>query len=120
MYSVREGGMNEYMPYIVSIICSFISGLTSIIVCFVQINRNKKETEEKLAAEKDKIQLDYEYKIKLLREEYALKAGTQMVSDVLNKTVSSVYDSPAVKNTINRKAQQAMLNDNKRKTRKKK
>ena len=64
------------------------------------------------AAEKEKIQLDYEYKIKLLREEYALKAGTQMVTDVLNKTVSSVYDTPAVKNTINKKAQQAILNRN--------
>lgn len=111
--------MKEYMPYIVSVICSFISGLTSIIVCFVQINRNKKETEEKFAAEKRKIQLDYEYKIKLLREEYALKAGTQMVTDVINMTVSSVYDAPAVKNTINRKAQQAMMNDNKRKNKKK-
>lgn len=105
--------MKDYLPYIVSIICSVISGLTSIIICFVQINRSKKETEEKLAAEKEKIQLDYEYKIKLLREEYALKAGTQMVTDVLNKTVSSVYDTPAVKNTINKKAQQAILNRNK-------
>lgn len=102
--------MKDYLPYIVSIICSVISGLTSIIICFVQISRSKKETEETLAAEKEKIQLDYEYKIKLLREEYALKAGTQMVTDVLNKTVSSVYDTPAVKNTINKNAQQAILN----------
>jgi hypothetical protein len=42
-----------------------------------------------------------------------------MVTDVINMTVSSVYDAPAVKNTINRKAQQAMMNDNKRKNKKK-
>ena len=50
--------MKDYLPYIVSIICSVISGLTSIIICFVQISRSKKETEEKLAAEKEKIESD--------------------------------------------------------------
>lgn len=111
--------MKEYLPYIVSVICSLISGLTSIVVCIVQINRNQKETEQKLVTEKEKIQLDFENKIKLLREEYALKAGTQMFTDVINMTVSSVYDTPAVKNTINRKAQQAMMNDSKRKNKRK-
>lgn len=67
---------------------------------------------EKITAEREAIQQDYENKIKLLREEYALKAGTQMITDVVNKTVSSVYDAPAVKNAINRKAHEAMTNKN--------
>ena len=42
-----------------------------------------------------------------------------MFTDVINMTVSSVYDTPAVKNTINRKAQQAMMNDSMRKNKRK-
>ena len=106
--------MTDYMPYIVSVVSSLVACVTSIVVCLIQINRSKKETSEKIVAEKEAIQMDYEYKIKLLREEYALKAGTQMITDVLNKTVTSVYDAPAVKNAINKKAQQAMMKNNNR------
>lgn len=101
------------MPYIVSIVSSLVACITSIIVCLIQIERSKKETAEKIIAEKEAIQLDYENRIKLLQEEYALKAGTQMITDVLNKTVSSVYDAPAIKNAINKQAQQAMMDRNK-------
>ncbi len=76
----------------------------------MQISRGQKETKELIIAEKEKIQLDYDNKIKLLREEYALKTSSQLVSDILGKTVDSVYGAPAVKNEINKQAQQTIIN----------
>lgn len=106
--------MSEYMPYIVSIIGSVIACLTSIIVCIIQLNRSKKETAERIKAEKEAIQLECDSKIRLLQEEYALKTGSQIMTDFVSKTVDSVYESPAVKNSINKQAQNALLQKNKR------
>lgn len=108
--------MSDYLPYIVSVVCAVIAAVTSVIVSLIQIKQSKKDTRELLEAEKEKLKADYDNKIKLLREEYALKAGAQIITDVVNQTVASVYDTPAVKNELNKQAQRAMKTNNRPKS----
>ena len=123
--------MKEALPYIISIVTALISMIVSIYVC----NRNCKNEINKLKLQnekkKKKIQKQHEneletmkrqhqqemekleqmqtHEIEKQREEVTLKAVTNIAENFTESVTSSFLDTPAVKNEINKQANNAFV-----------
>lgn len=123
--------MKEALPYIISILTALISMFVSIYVC----NRNCKneinklklqnkqdiqkiEKQHKNELETMKLQHQQEmeklsqmqtHEIEKQREEVTLKAVTNMAESITESVTSSILDTPAVKNEINKQANNAFV-----------
>ena len=96
--------MEEYLPYIVSIITALLSFFGSLLISKksnkAEITKMKLEHEQIMERNKQ----EAEAKIAQIEKEYALKMGTQMMTDFADKTLDAVYSSDAVKSEINKQA----------------
>lgn len=123
--------MKEIMPYIVSLVTATISVFVSIYVC--NKNCNNEIRKLKLQNEQDihKIQKQHENDLETMtlqhqqemekleqiqthemekqREEAALKAVTGIAETFTENLTNSVLDAPAVKNEINKQANNAFV-----------
>ena len=101
--------MKDFLPYIVSVITALLSFFGALLVN----RKNSKAEIEKMKLEHKQImernKQEQDARIAQLEKEYELKMGTQMVASFTDKTVEAVYSSPAVKNEINKKANQAFV-----------
>ena len=72
--------MNAYLPYIVSVLCALIAGVTSYVIARKQskadIQKLEKQYEldlekerEKFAMEKEKMELEHKYQLELKEKE---------------------------------------------------
>ena len=96
--------MKEYLPYIVSVITALLSFFGSLWVN----RRNNKADIEKMKIEHEQImernKQEQDAKIAQLEKEYALKMGTQMITNFTDKTIDAMYSSNAVKEELNKQA----------------
>lgn len=86
--------MEKYLPYIVTVVCSIISGLTSYIA---SRSKAKAETErlikkyeldvekerEKFKMEKEKMEIEHRYQLELKDKEIESAVGNSMFSDIM-------------------------------------
>ncbi len=96
--------MKEYLPYIVTLICSALSFIASIWVCKKNNKVELEKAEQCHKNELEKMKQEFENKMALIEKEYALKAGTQIVTDFADKTMEAIYSSSTVKEEINKQA----------------
>ena len=110
--------MKDYLPYIVSIIAATLSFVGSLIIC----RKNSKADIEKMKLEHIQIlernKQEQDARIAQLEKEYALKAGTQMVTSFADKTLDAVYSTPAVREELNKRAFQSISHKKGRRKRK--
>ncbi len=96
--------VKDYLPYIVSCVTAGLSFLGSLMIN----RRSNKQEIEKLKMEHENIMArnkqEQDAKIAALEKEYALKAGTQIVTDFAGKTIDAVFSSEAVKQEINKQS----------------
>lgn len=94
--------MESYLPYIASVLCSIISGITSYFIARKQSKTDIKKLEEqykleiekereKFNMEKEKMELEFRLKLDLEQKEAENKLG----SDVINSVISEYLKSPA-------------------------
>lgn len=92
--------MNEYFPYIVSVVCALIAGLTSYAVARKQtkadIQRLEKQYEldlekerEKFAMEKEKMELEHQHQLVLKQKEMENQLGTDVISTMMKEYMRS-------------------------------
>lgn len=101
--------MGIYFPYIVSVPCALISGVTSYMVARKQtktdIQRLEKQYEldlekerEKFAMEKEKMKLEHKHQLELKQKEMENQLGTDMLSTVLKEYMRSPAGQAQMKN----------------------
>lgn len=112
------------MPYITSVLCALISGFVSYLVSRKQtkteINKLEKQHQldiekerEKHAMELEKIEMQHKYEMEMKDKEMANQIG----GNAINSIISSVMDTPEVKQEI---AKSVKSSNNKTTKRKKK
>ena len=85
--------MDKYLPYIVTIICTLISGFASYLASCRQtkseLNKLIKQHEldiekqrEKFEMEKEKMELEHKYQMQLKQQDMENKLGTDLVTAV--------------------------------------
>lgn len=90
--------MKDYMPYIVSVLCAVISGITSYLVTRKQTKEDMKKLEkqyeldldkekERFAMEKEKMEIEHQHQIELLQKENENKLGENLINSVVNEAV---------------------------------
>ena len=94
--------MNTYLPYIVSVLCSLITGFASYAVARKQTKADMQKLEkqykldpdkerEKFAMEKERMELEHKHQLELMEKEMESRLGTNILS-----TITSAYlHSPA-------------------------
>lgn len=92
--------MSEYLPYIVSVVCALISGITSYLVARKQtkadIQKLEKQYEldldkerEKFAMEKELMELEHKHSLELKQKEMENQMGTDIVSNFTKEYLRS-------------------------------
>lgn len=104
--------MQDYLPYIVSVVCALIAGFTSYAVSRKQakadLTKIEKQHEldmdkqrELFEMEKEKIQLQHSYQIELVQKEAESSASTEMAKTLL----SEFLKNPEIQRQISQGAQ---------------
>ncbi len=99
--------MNEYLPYIISVICATIAGFASYAVARKQakadIQRLEKQNEldiekerEKFAMEKEKMEIEHHHQLELLQKEYENTLGASVTSTLITEAMKN----PVVKQQL--------------------
>lgn len=99
--------MNEYLPYIISVICATIAGFASYAVARKQakadIQRLEKQHEldiekerEKFAMEKEKMEIEHHHQLELLQKEYENTLGASVTSTLITEAMKN----PVVKQQL--------------------
>lgn len=99
--------MENYLPYIVSVVCALISGFTSYAVARKQskedIKKIEKTYELDLEKEKeihrleiDKLELEHKHQLELQQKQFENQLG----GDVINTVISETMKMPEVKKQI--------------------
>lgn len=102
--------MTNYLPYIVSIICSLISGLITYGVARKQIraeiHKIEKQHEldleaekQKFEMEKEKMELEHKHQLELLQAQMGNQVGTEMLKQYLKSPAGQAQ----MKNAANSK-----------------
>ena len=110
--------METYLPYIVSVICAAIAGITSYAVARKQtkadIQKLEKQYEldiekerEKFAMEKEKMEIEHRHQLELLQKESENTLG----ASVTNTLISEAMKMPEVRQQFS----QGLRNGSKRK-----
>ena len=90
--------MKEYLPYIVTVLCSVISGLASYIAARrqaklemqklqKQYELNLKAEREKFEMEKEKMELDHKYQLELKQKEIENQFGADFLTTVFTEVM---------------------------------
>ena len=106
--------MEIYMPYIVSIVCAVIAGLTSYFVARKQskadFQRLEKQYEldiekerEKFAMEKEKMELEYKYQLELKQKEIENQLGSDLISTMAKEYIRSPAGKAQMRNNGGKK-----------------
>lgn len=93
--------MEKYLPYIVSVLCSFISGFATYFVARrqakhdllkieKQYNLDIEKERERFAMEKEKMDIEHKHQMELLQTQI----GNQMGSDLLSTITKAYMHSP--------------------------
>lgn len=101
--------MEVYLPYIVSILCALIAGVTSYAVARKQtradIQKLEKQYEldldkerEKFAMEKEKMELEHKHQMELKQKEMENQLGTDVISTMLKEYMRSPAGQAQIKN----------------------
>jgi hypothetical protein len=96
--------MEAYMPYVVSIVCALISGITSYSIARKQAKSDLKQLEkkyeldieqerEKHRLEIEKLEMEHKYNLELQQKQFE----NQMGGDVMNMLFSEVVKMPEVR-----------------------
>ena len=99
--------MEDYLPYIVSVVCVLISGFTSYAVARRQSKEDVKKLEktyeldlenekEKHKLEIDKLELEHKHQLELQQKQFENQLG----SDMMNTLISEAMKMPEVKKQI--------------------
>lgn len=86
--------MQEYMPYIVSIVCAIISGVSSVVIVRKQtkndINKIMKQHEVDLMAlerkhqmEIEKLNIEHSHQLELQAKEFEAKLGSSIITEAM-------------------------------------
>ena len=84
--------MENYLPYIVSVVCALISGFASYAVA----RKQSREEKEKHKMEIDKLQLEHKNQLELQQKQFENQLG----SDMMNTLISEAMKMPEVKRQI--------------------
>ena len=99
--------MENYLPYIVSVVCALISGFTSYAVARRQSKEDIRKLEktyeldlenekEKHKLEIDKLELEHKHQLELQQKQFENQLG----SDMMNTLISEAMKMPEVKKLI--------------------
>lgn len=86
--------ISENMPYIVSVICACIAGVTSYICSCRKARADIKQIEkkyeldienerERFAMEKEKMEIEHKHQLELQQKEFEAKLGADLISEVM-------------------------------------
>ena len=96
--------MEKYLPYVVSILCAFISGFTSYSVARKQSKADMQKLEkqheldiekerEKFALEKEKMEIEHKHQLELIQKEAESNLGASLTNTLLTEAMKD----PAVR-----------------------
>ena len=103
--------MSEYLPYIVSVVCALISGITSYLVARMQTKADMQKLEkqyeldldkerEKFAMEKDRMELEHKHNLELKQKEMENKLGTDLILAAAKMYVNSEEGQAAMRKSM--------------------
>ena len=103
-----------YLPYIVSIVCSVIAGLSSYLVARKQtkadIKRLEKQYEldlekekEKFAMEKERMEIEHRHQLELKQKEMEAQIGSDILSTMTKAYIQSPAGQAQMRNPGNKK-----------------
>lgn len=106
--------MKEYLPYMVSVVCSLISGLVSYFIARKQTKSDLEKLEkqheldiekerEKFAMEKERMEIEYKYQLQLKGKEIENQLGADMVSTVTKEYMRSPAGQAQMRNAGKKK-----------------
>lgn len=92
--------MEEYLPYIVSVICSVISGVSSYLIARRQAKADMKRLEkqyeldiekerEAFEIEKERLEIEHRHQLELKQKEMENQLGTDLVSAMVKEYMRS-------------------------------
>lgn len=92
--------VQDFMPYIASIVCSLIAGITSYCIARKQsksdINRLEKQFQldlekerEKFAMEKEKMEIAHKHQMELQQQEQNSALGEAMMSSIMTEALKN-------------------------------
>ncbi|MEA5143133.1 MAG: hypothetical protein VB023_06080 [Oscillibacter sp.] len=90
--------MNTYLPYIVSIICAAIAGITSYAVARKQAKSDIQKLEkqysldiekerEKFSMEKEKMEIEHRHELEMLQKETENNLGSSLTNTILSEAM---------------------------------
>ncbi|MEE0060554.1 MAG: hypothetical protein UE295_06985 [Acutalibacteraceae bacterium] len=91
---------STYLPYISSVGCAIISGITSYLASCKKSKSELKKLEkqneldiekerEKFAMEKEKLELEHKYQLELLQKQTENALGTNLANTVINGVITT-------------------------------
>jgi len=104
----------DYLPYIVTVLCSIISGIASYIAARIKskldIQKLMKQHEldiekerEKFAMEKEKMELEHKYQLELKQKEMENQLGTDLISMMTKEYMRSPAGQAQMRNAGRKK-----------------
>lgn len=111
--------MEKYLPYIVSVLCAFISGLTSYSVARKQSKADLQKLEkqyeldiekerERFALEKEKMEIEHRHQLELIQKEAESNLGASLTSTLLTEAMKD----PAVRQQFSQGVRQGIKKRN--------
>ena len=100
------------MPYIVTILCSFISGFTSYLIARRQsksdiqelVKKHELDIEkerEKFAMEKERMEIEHKHQLELKQKDMENNLGTDLISTMLKEYMRSPAGQAQMRNSGN-------------------
>ena len=104
----------DYLPYIVTVLCSIISGIASYIAARIKsksdLQKLMKQHEldiekerEKFAMEKEKMELEFKYQLELKQQETGNQVGADLISTVAKEYMRSPAGRAQMRNAGRKK-----------------
>lgn len=105
---------STYLPYLVTVLCSIISGFTSYWLSRRQAKEDLQKLEkqhvldiqkerEKFAMEKEKMELEHKYQLELKQKEMENQLGSDLVSTVAKEFIRSPAGQAQMRNAGKKK-----------------
>ena len=101
--------MDNYMPYIVTVLCSFISGFASYLIARRQsksdiqelVKKHELDIEkerEKFTMEKERIEIEHKHQLELKQKEMENQLGTDFIATMTKEYVRSPAGQTLMRN----------------------
>ena len=106
--------MKNYLPYIVTVLCSLISGLTSYFAARrqakVDLEKLQKQHDldiekerEKFAMEKEKMELEHKHHLELKKKELENQLGSELITAVAKEYMRSPAGQAQMRGAVGKK-----------------